>query len=146
MLDGEGGMEGATHALKSALKVAVVAVPSALLLRYAANMLTARPAWQKGLVEAGVGTVGSLALGAAGVEDEFAAGPMVGGVAMAASRAADEYQLAATLDRWRGASSTTTPASTTPGQGGAGTPPANPPGLVDENIAYARRARALGLG
>ncbi len=144
MLDGEGGMEGATHALRSALKVAVVAVPSALLLRYAANMLTTRRAWQKGLVEAGVGTAGSLALGAAGVEDEYAAGPMVGGVAMAASRAADEYQLAATLDRWRGAPPPPPPPPPNPQMDAGTNPPAS--GFVDENIAYARRARALGLG
>lgn len=69
MLEGEGGMEGMQHGLKSALKVAVVGVPSAILLRYLANMMTARPAWQKGALEAGVGTVATVALAAAGVED-----------------------------------------------------------------------------
>lgn len=141
MLDGEGGMEGVQHGLTSALKVAIVGVPFALLLRYGANKMTARPAWQKGALEAGVGTAASIALAAAGVEDEFAAGPMVGGVTAAAMRAADEYRMNETLDRWSGQSATPAPAP----QVGAGTnPPAS--GLVDENLAYARRMRREGLG
>lgn len=69
---------------------------------------------------------------------------MVGGVVMATARAADSYQLDRTLDRWRGAG-TSTSAPAQPQQMASGQNPP-PSGLVDENLAYARRARSLGLG
>lgn len=104
----------------TAAKVAPGAIVSHVGGTLATDRITTWPEWAKGLVQLGAGLAVTAALGAAGVDPEFAAGPAVGGITGAGHRATRALQLNAVVSRWMGGSSSTSSPNTNQVTGGQG--------------------------